>query len=172
MMDGLDGFKFAKIVSENERFNHIPFFFITAKSTQKDRLVGLNLGAIDVIQKPFSMKELMYKIESVLASHTRQRKALLNQLVANSARVMSAGGEGDYIDGPGYRQNKFEKNCKLYNLTSQETEITRRLIEGITYKKIGEELFISEYTVKTHAQNIFKKVEVQNKLAFRKKLEN
>lgn len=172
MMDGMDGFKFARIVSENERFNHIPFFFITAKSTQKDRLAGLNLGAIDVIHKPFSMKELMYKIESVLTSHTRQRKALLNQLVANSARVMTAIQEDEYLDGIGYKQNKFEQNCKLYNLTSQETEITRRLIEGMTYKKIGEALFISEFTVKTHAQNIFKKVEVQNKLALRKKLEN
>ena len=171
MMDQMDGFKLAKIISDTERYNHIPFLFITAKSTQKDKLAGLNMGALDVIQKPFSMTELQYKVEAVLTSHSRQRKALLTQLASHSVKIMSDGPEEILIDGMEQKKIKFEHKCKLYNLTSQETEITKRLIEGITYKKIGEELYISEYTVKTHAQNIFKKVEVQNKLALIKRFE-
>jgi signal transduction histidine kinase/DNA-binding NarL/FixJ family response regulator len=171
MMDGMDGFKLAKIISDTERYNHIPFLFITAKSTQKDKLAGLNMGALDVIQKPFSMTELQYKVEAVLTSHSRQRKALLTQLASHSVKIMSDGPEEILIDGVEQKKIKFEHKCKLYNLTSQETEITKRLIEGITYKKIGEELYISEFTVKTHAQNIFKKVDVQNKLALIKKFE-
>lgn len=172
MMDGMDGFSFAKVIFKNAKYSHIPLLFITAKSTQKDKLKGLNLGAIDVLQKPFSIIELKYKIKSVLASHSRQRRALLNHMASQSLVSIAKSGENAVLEELMQNGNRFEANCKLYSLTRQEIEITRRLIEGITYKKIGEELFISEFTVKTHAQNIFKKVEVQNKLALRKKLEN
>jgi signal transduction histidine kinase/DNA-binding NarL/FixJ family response regulator len=171
MMDGIDGFEFAKILSQSTEFNHIPLLFITAKSTQRDKLDGLSMGALDVIQKPFSMAELEFKIDSVLSSHNRQKQALLNYMASQSISMLVKTGKQVYMDEPAGSLQKFEVNCKIYNLTSQEVEVIKLMAEGLTYKNIGEKLHISEHTVKTHAQHMFKKVEVQNKLALIQKLE-
>lgn len=53
---------------------------------------------------------------------------------------------------------------KNYNLTKREQEVADLLVKGYTYAKIGETLFISMPTVKTHVSNIYKKVEVKNKM--------
>jgi DNA-binding NarL/FixJ family response regulator len=129
------------------------------------------MGALDVIQKPFSMAELEFKIDSVLSSHNRQKQALLNYMASQSMSMLVKTGKQVYMDEPAGSLQKFEVNCKIYNLTSQEVEVIKLMAEGLTYKNIGEKLHISEHTVKTHAQHMFKKVEVQNKLALIQKLE-
>ncbi|HNP99007.1 MAG TPA: hybrid sensor histidine kinase/response regulator, partial [Bacteroidia bacterium] len=83
MMDKMDGFSFAKNLAEQGRYSHVPLIFLTAKSTQLDRLKGLKLGAIDFISKPFSFEELNQKIETVLANILKQQKAILSNSIAN-----------------------------------------------------------------------------------------
>ncbi len=61
--------------------------------------------------------------------------------------------------------NKVEaQNAKNYNLTPRETEIADLLIKGHSYVNICETLFIAMPTVKTHVSNIYKKVQVKNKI--------
>ncbi len=74
------------------------------------------------------------------------------------------------LDSNGNGTSLFEENCKLYQLTCREMEIVRLVREGHTYKTIGEALFISERTVRTHVQNIFLKVEAKNKVDLLNKL--
>jgi two-component system sensor histidine kinase ChiS len=160
MMDKVDGFTFAKIISKDPACNHIPFIFLSAKSTKQDKLLGLKLGAIDFIQKPFSIQELIQKTESILTNVQRQKKALLRI-------VFKASGIHDL------RQNftdTFEQNCKSYNLTSREKDIAKLIGQGYKYKEIGEALFIAERTVTKHVQNIFEKTDVKNKIGMINKL--
>ena len=56
------------------------------------------------------------------------------------------------------------KQIKNFNLTQREQEVADLLIKGTTYAKIGETLFISMPTVKTHVSNIYRKVGVKNKM--------
>jgi DNA-binding CsgD family transcriptional regulator len=65
---------------------------------------------------------------------------------------------------------KFNKSCERYRLTNREKEIARLIREGYTHKAIGEALFISERTVAKHAQNIFEKTRVSNKIELCHKL--
>jgi len=57
-----------------------------------------------------------------------------------------------------------QQNAKNFNLTPRETEIAELLIQGNSYAEISEQLFIAMPTVKTHISNIYKKVEVKNKI--------
>jgi DNA-binding CsgD family transcriptional regulator len=68
-------------------------------------------------------------------------------------------------------EERLIKNCKAYCLTNRETEIAQLICNGVTYKQIAETLFIAERTVAKHAQNIFEKVSVNNKLELCNKLE-
>ena len=163
MMDKLDGFAFAKILSQDASYNHIPFIFLSAKSTRQDKLQGLKLGAIDFIQKPFSIHELTQKVESVLETVSKQKKAILNSAI-------TALGNNE-ASAPKNGIDKFEQNCQIYNLTSREKDIAKLVCEGQKYKAIGDALYISERTVTKHVQNIFEKIGVSNKVELINKLE-
>lgn len=64
MLPGVDGFTIAQ---EIRKFNaQAPILFLTAKSLKEDRIHGLKLGADDYITKPFSIEELILKIEVFL----------------------------------------------------------------------------------------------------------
>lgn len=64
MLPKLDGFSIAKKIRET---NHdIPILFLSAKSLKEDRIRGLSLGGDDYIVKPFSIEELVLKIEVFL----------------------------------------------------------------------------------------------------------
>ena len=152
MMDKLDGFTFAKILSQDASYNHIPFIFLSAKSTRQDKLQGLKLGAIDFIQKPFSIHELTQKVESILETVNRQKRAILNSAI-------TALGNSE-TSAPKNGVDKFEQNCQIYNLTSREKDIAKLVCESQKYKAIGDALYISERTVTKHVQNIFEKVGV------------
>ncbi|MBN2212852.1 MAG: hypothetical protein JW723_01295 [Bacteroidales bacterium] len=51
-----------------------------------------------------------------------------------------------------------------YQITSRETEVLKLLVQGKSYKEIGDALFISIPTVKTHVTNIYQKLKVKNKV--------
>ena len=59
--------------------NHIPILFLSAKSSESDRLLGLLTGAIDYIPKPFSQNELLIKMNNILALRQRQQQRLLEE---------------------------------------------------------------------------------------------
>lgn len=166
MMDKVDGFKLAKILTEDAEYKHIPFIFLSAKHTPQDRAQGLKLGAIDFIQKPFSSDELLLKVSSVLENTAKQKHAFYD----NAIKALKIGGHLDFKQKD--TTNRFEQNCKAYQLTPREIDITKLISEGYSYKQIGDTLFIAERTVKKHVQNIFEKVSITNKVQLINKLES
>ena len=64
MMPVKDGFTLAKEIRQIN--SDIPIIFLTAKSLKEDVLEGFSLGADDYITKPFSMEELLFRIEAIL----------------------------------------------------------------------------------------------------------
>jgi two-component system, OmpR family, response regulator VicR len=64
MLPKMDGFTLAGKIREKN--SDIPIIFLTARSTKEDRIHGLQLGADDYITKPFSIEELVLKIEVFL----------------------------------------------------------------------------------------------------------
>lgn len=63
MMPKLDGFSVAKEIRKES--STIPILFLTAKSLEKDKLKGFQLGADDYMTKPFSMEELLVRIQAI-----------------------------------------------------------------------------------------------------------
>ena len=66
MMDHLDGFQMAGRLKADPQTAHIPIIFLTARDTDDDMVAGLSLGADDYIAKPFSMRNLIARIQAVL----------------------------------------------------------------------------------------------------------
>lgn len=164
MMDKLDGYDLVKIISKSAAYSQIPFILLSSKAAFKDKLQGLKLGAIDYVSKPFSITELLQKIDSILSYAGKQKRAIWNKAISvvNSNSILL---KKDSSSGT------FEQNCELYHLTTREKDIAKLICQGQKYKDISESLFIAERTVTKHAQNIFEKTQVSNKIELINKLE-
>ena len=66
MMGEISGTQMAAILKANERTSKIPIIFCTAKDTDDDMVKGLDLGADDYITKPYSVRNVLARIRSVL----------------------------------------------------------------------------------------------------------
>jgi len=67
MMPEMDGWEVLKLLKADEEVSHIPVAMLTARTEMKDKIQGLQEGAIDYICKPFATKELLDKLEIILA---------------------------------------------------------------------------------------------------------
>ncbi|MBI5868770.1 MAG: response regulator transcription factor [candidate division Zixibacteria bacterium] len=75
MLPGIDGLEIAQRLRRNSRTALIPIIMMTAKGDESDKLLGLEIGADDYIAKPFSVKELVARVKSVLRRIERSEKS-------------------------------------------------------------------------------------------------
>lgn len=91
MMPGLDGLEVCKTL--RSRGDHTPILMLTAKSTELDRVLGLELGADDYLTKPFSIAELLARVKALLRRSELLRAAQAAQSVAGDAGALLVNGE-------------------------------------------------------------------------------
>lgn len=66
MLPDTSGIDICKYLKQHEEYTSIPIIMLTAKSTETDKVLGLELGADDYITKPFSARELVARVRAVL----------------------------------------------------------------------------------------------------------
>ncbi|MCK4630062.1 MAG: response regulator transcription factor [Bacteroidales bacterium] len=116
MMPEKDGFTLAKEIRQIN--SDIPIIFLTAKSMKEDILEGFSIGADDYITKPFSMEELLYRIEAII----RRTK----QDIARENKTFQI---GQYLFDT---QNQFlKKGNKKKKLTTKESELLKLLCNNM-----------------------------------------
>ena len=71
MIPGGDGFELCRRIRQNQAIAMTPVIFLTAKSSESDRVLGLELGADDYVGKPFSPRELIARVKAVLRRFER-----------------------------------------------------------------------------------------------------
>lgn len=71
MLPGLDGLEICRRLKKNPQTANIPIIMLTAKSEESDKLVGLELGADDYVTKPFSLKEVVARVKTILRRHEK-----------------------------------------------------------------------------------------------------
>jgi len=113
MMPKMDGFTFARRVREKD--SSTPLIFLTAKSLKEDKIKGFQIGCDDYITKPFSVEELLLRIQAVLKRTGGTEK--------NISQTFFEIGEFSFDSK---RQILKYKDNK-YNLTSKESELLRLL---------------------------------------------
>lgn len=114
---------------------------------------AMKLGAKGYVLKTMASAQLIYAIEEVLNGKIYLPLALSSRFFEyfqQSFREETA------------KQNSDEENLLSY-LTQREEEVLELLTQGVTYKGVAAKLFISETTVKTHVNNIFQKLQVNDR---------
>ncbi len=96
MLPDSDGLDICKGIRSHAELSHIPVIFLTARASETDRIVGLELGANDYIVKPFFIRELIARIKIQFrgtAAPARVLKAGALELDRSSCRVRMNGAE-------------------------------------------------------------------------------
>ncbi len=116
MLPREDGFSLARGIRKKQEF--IPIIFLTARSMEEDRLKGFEIGGDDYITKPFSLKELVYRI-GVFMRRTYGGNSQINSYTV------------DKIGNYEFHRNTLElvHNQKRQSLTRMEAQILDCLLE-------------------------------------------
>ena len=114
MLPNKDGFAIADEIREKD--SEVPIIFLTAKSDVKDVVSGFKLGGNDYIRKPFSMEELIVRIENVLKK-THAPEAVSEELVM-----------GNYTFN--MRRQLLTSNGEERKLSYRESELLKLLYEN------------------------------------------
>ncbi len=118
MMPGMDGLEVCRRV---RRINsNIPIIMLTAKSTEIDKVVGLEIGADDYLTKPFGMRELFARVKARLRRSSMYREGSEESLKLEFDDVS--------IDFKTYRASKGEKEVEF---SAKEFELLRYLATNI-----------------------------------------
>jgi DNA-binding response OmpR family regulator len=114
MMPIKDGFTTAKEIRSVN--NNIPIVFLTARSQKEDALEGFSVGADDYITKPFSMEELLARLNAIL-------RRVNNKNIADSQQTEFKIGKYTFD----YSHQTLTIDGKMQKLTSKEAELLRLL---------------------------------------------
>lgn len=85
MLPGIDGLELCRNLRTKP--NYTPILMLTAKSTELDRVLGLEVGADDYLTKPFSIRELLARVKALF----RRMEALGSQLASGTQNTIQAG---------------------------------------------------------------------------------
>lgn len=122
MMPGLDGFAVAKILMNR---SSVPILFMTARTEESDRVLGLELGADDYISKPFSPRELTARVQAVL--RRTQRHAPPPATAPTEAVTNRKVWKDLDVDLESFR---VKKNGKVLDLTPVQFQILALLLKS------------------------------------------
>ncbi len=153
MLPGLDGYG---VCREIRQFSHCPILFLSARNDEVDKILGLAVGGDDYVTKPFSPREVVYRVKAQL------RRAGYRQDSESGPAIVV----GELaIDPEGCRVIKGGREVEL---TAREFEILRYLAENrgrvVSRERLyeavwGEDGFGCDNTVMVHIRHLREKLE-------------
>lgn len=165
MMGKMSGFNMAQILKSDSSTANIPIIFCTAKDSEDDTISGLNLGADDYITKPFSLREVVARVKTVL-----RRSALAKNNEKNAVAIKNICYETLCID-PGKKLCTLDGNP--VQLTKKEFELLSLFLShrGVIFTREdilkyvwNDEVVVVERTIDVIIARLRKKMERYGKL--------
>lgn len=155
MLPNISGIDILKKIRSDKNLKNIPVIMLTAKNMESDKVEGLEIGADDYITKPFSIKELLARISSVLRRYNINGQ--------NEESILSIGNLK--LDLQKY---EIYRGSEKIELTLKEFELLKLLIENkgkvlsrnyLLDKIWGYEYYGETRTVDVHIRYLRKKIE-------------
>ncbi|HIT06518.1 MAG TPA: response regulator transcription factor [Candidatus Scybalocola faecipullorum] len=153
MLPDIDGYEVCKQIRQ---FSHCPILFLSSKNDELDKILGLAVGGDDYVTKPFSPKEVAYRVKAQLRRIEYKQKPEEEQSVHIGAlKIWPAGCQ-------------VIKGDKKVELTAREFEILKYLAENkgrvISRERLyetvwGEDSFGCDNTVMVHIRHLREKIE-------------
>ncbi len=152
MLPDEDGLEICKKLKRMDDFSDVPIIILSAKDTESDRVIGLELGADDYITKPFSPREMVARVKAVLRRKTEKGEKKLEV--------------GDMLTVDLEKYETYVRGERV-ELTTTEFKILKLLAtkRGIVFSRDqildylwGDEKIVIDRTIDMHVKNLRKKL--------------
>lgn len=156
MMGEMSGFQLARRLKEQPASAQIPIIFCTALDSEEDTVKGLNLGADDYIAKPFSIREVLARVKSVLrrtASPTQPAEP--EQQILFEGLQLNLRDKSCTVDGIGAELTRREFEILALLLGRRGTIFSREEILQIAWP---EQVIVLDRTVDVNITRLRRKI--------------
>lgn len=163
MMPGMDGIEMCKKIRKNSA---VPIIFLSAKSSDLDKIIGLGCGADDYVSKPFNPLELMARVKSQLRRYTQ-----LNPNISGKGSNTEIQLQDLEIQKENHRVVAFGKEVKLtpieFDILFLLASFPGRVFstEEIFERVWNEKMYEANNTVMVHIRRIREKIELDSRNA-------
>lgn len=163
MMDHLSGFDFAKRVRNVTETENTPILFCSAMSDEDCVVMGLNIGGVDYVTKPFVIGEVLARVRALLRRSARQaavaaeadvQEKLESDIVFRGLRI-DRNDKTVHLDGEEIQLTRKEYNLLLYFLTHRNRIYSRA---EIIEKVWGDDVVVSDRTIDTNITRLRGKI--------------
>ncbi|RMD48925.1 MAG: DNA-binding response regulator [Ignavibacteria bacterium] len=146
-MPEMNGIEATSIIKK--KYPQIKVIMLTVFDDENNIFDAITAGAMGYILKDENPGKLIESIKTVV-----QGGAPMSPSIAMNTLKILRDPERLYNDNP-----------EDFNLSEREVDVLKQIAEGLGYKEIAENLFISPFTVKKHIENIYRKLQVNNKVS-------
>jgi DNA-binding response OmpR family regulator len=156
MLPGIQGLEVCKQIRANPDFAHVPILILSAKSSEVDRVLGLEMGADDYMTKPFSMRELISRIAAAFRRIKRHgHKAESKQTF--TCRGLSVDFDKYEVVARGKKVDMSPIEVKLLFFCKNAGRVYSR--DQVLDQVWGNEVFVTPRTVDVHISRLRKVIE-------------
>jgi DNA-binding NarL/FixJ family response regulator len=139
-MPNMDGWETLKFIRASKKHKTIPIILLTSIDSDAKIISGLKCGADDYITKPCILPNLLARIEALLRRTNWEMEKKKTDVLP------------------------FVSDKPIVELTQREQEILSYVAKGASNAQIAQKLFVKDTTIKTHLNNIYKKLNVESRV--------
>lgn len=148
MLPGISGIELARRVRDDARLKSVPIIMLTARTEERDKVMGLETGADDYLTKPFSPAELNARIKAVLR---RRAPQMTEDLVEIAGLRLDPAAHRVTGDGKALDMGPTEFRLLHFLMTHTERVYSRsQLLDHVW----GDHVFVEERTVDVHIRRL------------------
>ena len=153
MLPGMDGLEVCKILRSNKETKNVPILMLTAKSSEVEQILGLELGANDYITKPFSVKVLSARVKNVFRNKDAKKEG--SPVIRVGALVLDRDRRSFTVQGKPVALTKLEFQIIGFLMENPGKVYSRdQLLSGAW----EGETFVVDRTVDVHMRSIRQKL--------------
>lgn len=123
MLPGEDGLALLRAIRSDERTKRIPIMMVTAKTTELDKVRGLDMGADDYLSKPFGIMELVSRVKALIR-RAEQIEEAKNQVIS-------------------FRDIKIEDSSRRVTISGEEVDLTYKEYELLKYLMLNANIVMA-----------------------------
>ena len=159
MMGGISGIKMAKMLKADLKTAEIPIIFCTARDTEDDMVMGLNLGADDYIMKPYTIRNVIARVKCVLRRTVTHKS---NNVHSDKTNIMQVEGlrldlefKRCTVDGAEVQLARKELELWAYLISHRGKILSREQILSKVWK---EEVVVLDRTIDVNITRVRSKI--------------
>ena len=160
MMPEMDGIRATRMIRE---FSSVPVIFLSAKSEDADKILGLDIGADDYVTKPFSPLELVARVKSQLRRYTQLgtiAESSDDKIIRSGGLEINDSAKQVSVDGEEIKLTPIEYDILLYLMENQGRVFTTGQIYEAVWK---EDALGADNIIAVHIRHIREKIEINPK---------